>query len=83
MTNAESDIEDTKMSAKYVNTNSDDSSGEYEEAFEDIGKCPACEHKGPLHALCTYCNKRQLRYSILVGEDDDGVNKTDKENKAA
>jgi len=60
MANAESDIEDTKMSAEQAETNSDDSSGEYKEAFEDIGKCLACKHEGPLYQHCTYCKNPKL-----------------------
>jgi len=54
--NAEPDIEDAKMSAKEAETNSAEGSGEYEEAFEDIGKCPACEREGPLYQLCEDCD---------------------------
>jgi len=69
MVNVELDIKDTKMNAEQAESNSDDGSGEYEEAFEDIGKCPACNPK--------------LQYSILVGTNDYGMNKTDKEHKVA
>ncbi len=78
--NAESDI---KMSAKQVNTNSDDGSSEYEEAFKDIGKCLACKHKGPLYMHCTYCKHPELWYLILVRMNNYGMNKMDKEHEAA
>jgi len=81
--NAESDIEDTKDSAKHAEINSEEGSGEYEEAFEDVGKCPACEHEGPLYQLCTYCEHPKLRYLILVATDDYGLNETDEEHEAA
>ncbi len=81
MANAELDIEDTKISAKQAETNSDDGSGEYEEAFKDIGKCPVCQHKGPLFKHCVYCKHPELRYLILVGMDEYRMNKTDEEHK--
>ncbi len=83
MANAELDIEDTKMGAEQADTNSDDGSGEYEEVFEDIRKCPACEHKGPLYKHCAYCEHPELWYSILVGTDEYGMNETDKEQEMA
>jgi len=78
MANEELDTKDAKISAEQAETNSEDDSGEYEEAFEDIRKCPVCECEGPLYQLCAYCEHPELRYSILVSTDDFGMNKMDK-----
>jgi len=83
MVNAELDIKDTKMSAEQAETNSNDGSGDYEEAFEDIKKCQACEHEGPFYKHCMYCVHPELRYLILVGMDEYRMNKTDEEHEVA
>ncbi len=71
------------MSAKQTETGSDDGSEEYKEAFEDIGKCLACKHEGPLYKHCTYCEYPELQYSILVRMDKYGMNKMDEEHEVA
>jgi len=60
MENADSDIEDVKMSANQTETNSDDGSREYEEAFENVRICLAYEHEGPLQVHCMYCDDYKL-----------------------
>jgi len=81
---ADSDIEDAKMSANEAETNSDETSGEYKEAFEDVGTCPLCGQEGPLFTHCTNCNDYELWYSVVTVAENDGMNeKTDEELEAA
>jgi len=80
---ADSDFNDAQLSANEAETKSEEGSGEYEGAFEDVGKCPSCGQEGPLLTHCTYCNHYELRYSVMTGTDDDALNETDEENEAA
>jgi len=79
----DSDFNDAQLSANEAETKSDEGSGEYEGAFEDVGQCPLCGQEGPLLTHCTYCNDYDLRYSVMTGTDDDALNKTNEEHEAA
>ncbi len=81
METAESGVEDMQMSANEAEENSEEGSGEYEEAFEDIRMCPSCGHKGPLYVHCTYCDDLEPRYSVAIGADNYGMNQTDEEHE--
>jgi len=62
---------------------SDEGSGEYKQAFEDIGMCPLCGQKGLLYAHCKYCEDPEIRYSVVTKADNFGMNETDKEHEVA
>jgi len=83
METAELGIKDAKISVNEAETNSDEGSREYEEAFEDTGMCPLCGQEGPLYAHCMYCNDPETWYSVMTGADDYGMNETDEEHEVA
>jgi len=80
---ADSDFNDGQLSTNEAEMKSDEGSGEYEQAFKDVGKCPMCGQEGPLLTHCTYCNDYDLRYSVMTRTDDDALNETDEEHEAA